>query len=816
MSGTARPGPPPAGGTGLPPFMQPGAGSQNSTTQPGGTAGVNQGGVTGLSGYDYHNHMRNQMVTSAGVAGGGGGMIGGGGGGWGSGGGGANPMNMGGGSPQFGSANYYLRQIASTDQIIAANTGRGSTASFGGGPGGYYPGGAFTGGFWRPGGGGPTYPPPGGGGFPPGGFGPGMPWPPPGGGGGGGGGGPGGGGGGPGGGGGGGGGWGGGGGHLPFAAAFGLGASSRMIGIGIAAEYAAAAEEMAFIPQNAGKLAMSALGNATPYNNIMLSMAKLRRSGTYGGSLTEAFGAEGAAGAPPPEWMLKLGLGPTEATKLLMDTGIRPRTTEQAVDMATGLGRMSYDERLSMLSEGMAQRSAGQAMRMGLISPDEKGINAFTNIIGIPLAKAVEQGVDAAQVLRSIDTSMAAAAQSGQGVGGIASLTDYLMKYINTPGRTDTGLHAAAGVEAAVATVGSDPARTVAYSGWTAKLKTEADLKGLMNSVSGPGAWEEYMKDPVRREEANQYLRLNSQNSYFAIGALSDLFKSGPLGGAGTATSDYMLSNNIATQQYGNPDISIAARMRMTGKTRYETLAADQEINKGTVITTAKRRGLPPALMQALAEQESGYQSGRTSSAGAMGVMQLMPDTAREQGLKDREVWDPVKNIDAGEAYFQKMLVLFNGNYEQALEAYNWGPAHEKDIRAGRVPKDVKKYATGIMWNASRIDEANTRAAKSPGVDPQSGAGPIMNIPDMGNMPGSVGLTLETISRAKTAGIEGSGYSSREMSTVLPAALNTLNGIAKEGPPLISALQRFFKALNDGEAAAGGGGSGPPQGIPLQ
>ena len=54
------------------------------------------------------------------------------------------------------------------------------------------------------------------------------------------------------------------------------------------------------------------------------------------------------------------------------------------------------------------------------------------------------------------------------------------------------------------------------------------------------------------------------------------------------------------------------------------------------------------------------------------------------------------------------------------------------------------------------------------------------------------------------------------MSTVLPAALNTLNGIAKEGPPLISALQRFFKALNDGEAAAGGGGSGPPQGIPLQ
>jgi soluble lytic murein transglycosylase-like protein len=356
-------------------------------------------------------------------------------------------------------------------------------------------------------------------------------------------------------------------------------------------------------------------------------------------------------------------------------------------------------------------------------------------------------------------------------------------------------------------------------SSWTAKLNTEGDLKSLFDSTNGPGSWDQYMQDPVLRKEADRYLQLNKQHSYFAIQALTDLVSTP--GGKGVAAR--MLTDNPVANQYSNPNLRDMAASHISGQSQYQYDAAAMALTKPAISEAAQQSGIAEPLLMALAQQESNFNPLAVSSAGAEGLMQLMPGTATEMGLRPGEVWDPKKNAKAGAGYLRKMLTLFGGNLEMALEAYNWGPGRDKKgvdhtaaIRAGRVPAGVKQYAADVLWKASRYDETNTRSAKSPGVDPQSGAGPIMNIPDMGNMPGSVGVTLDTISRAKTAGIEGSGYTSREMSTVLPAALNTLNNVAKEGPPLISALQRFFKALSEGEAAAGGGGAGVPQGIPLQ
>jgi soluble lytic murein transglycosylase len=85
----------------------------------------------------------------------------------------------------------------------------------------------------------------------------------------------------------------------------------------------------------------------------------------------------------------------------------------------------------------------------------------------------------------------------------------------------------------------------------------------------------------------------------------------------------------------------------------------------------ATARALDTMLVQAVVQVESGYNVRALSNRGAMGLMQLMPDTARELGVTDP--YDPEQNVRAGTAYLRRMFDRF-GNLEWALAAYNAGP----------------------------------------------------------------------------------------------------------------------------------------------
>jgi soluble lytic murein transglycosylase-like protein len=91
------------------------------------------------------------------------------------------------------------------------------------------------------------------------------------------------------------------------------------------------------------------------------------------------------------------------------------------------------------------------------------------------------------------------------------------------------------------------------------------------------------------------------------------------------------------------------------------------------VIVAAKNTQLDPALIHAVITAESNYNPNAVSDKGAVGLMQLMPDTARRYGVKGKEIRHPEKNIKAGAQYLADLIRMFDGDLQLALAGYNAG-----------------------------------------------------------------------------------------------------------------------------------------------
>jgi hypothetical protein len=113
------------------------------------------------------------------------------------------------------------------------------------------------------------------------------------------------------------------------------------------------------------------------------------------------------------------------------------------------------------------------------------------------------------------------------------------------------------------------------------------------------------------------------------------------------------------------------------------------------VMEAAREHGIPVSFALSIARTESNFRSHSISSTGAMGVMQLMPNTARENGVIDP--FDPQDNARGATNYLSTLWKRYRGNRMRIAAAYNAGPGRVSQKGALQIPRETQGYAKRVL-----------------------------------------------------------------------------------------------------------------------
>ncbi|MDX9746585.1 MAG: lytic transglycosylase domain-containing protein [Syntrophales bacterium] len=121
--------------------------------------------------------------------------------------------------------------------------------------------------------------------------------------------------------------------------------------------------------------------------------------------------------------------------------------------------------------------------------------------------------------------------------------------------------------------------------------------------------------------------------------------------------------------------------------------SAPGERYEAVIRKAAAVHDVDPTLIRGVIQTESAFNASARSPKGAMGLMQLMPGTARELGVVNP--YDPEENIMAGTRYLKKLLRRYDGDVPLALAAYNWGMGNLEN-HPGRMPRETRDYVRRV------------------------------------------------------------------------------------------------------------------------
>ncbi len=152
---------------------------------------------------------------------------------------------------------------------------------------------------------------------------------------------------------------------------------------------------------------------------------------------------------------------------------------------------------------------------------------------------------------------------------------------------------------------------------------------------------------------------------------------------------------NALLARYGAASRNVdTSAPEVTRKASFSVASPPKDSLDGIVARAAERYNLAPELVRAVIRAESSFNPVAVSPAGAQGLMQLMPGTARDMGVSDP--FDPEQNVFGGTRYLRMMLDRYDGDLDKALAAYNWGPGNLDRSDGTFLPTETRNYIARI------------------------------------------------------------------------------------------------------------------------